>query len=76
MVTSWSFQRDTCFKHIVLLIYDGLEKKTVVMKKSMQKVDMRVTLQCNDYTLHEGSIPSDKMLRSVVKTTSYLGGGG
>ena len=60
------------FKHIVLLIYDGLEKKTVVMKKSIQKVGMRVTLQCNDYTLHEGSIPSDKMLRFVVRTTSYL----
>ena len=26
------------------------------MKKSIQKVGMRVTLQCNDYTLHEGSI--------------------
>ena len=36
------------------------------MKKSIQKVGMRVTLQCNDYTLHEGSIPSDKMLRFVV----------
>ena len=33
---------------------------------------MRVTLQCNDYTLHEGSIPSDKILRFVVKNTSYL----
>ena len=36
---------------------------------------MRVTLQCNEYTLHEGSIPSDRMLRFVFKNHFLFRGG-